>query len=118
MVRQVTVMTCRDEENVRSIGGDNADNIGGGYCNLENSDAKNLQRPLYDNSPISIEASMYSTYLYAIKNKLSYQATTELLALMRIHFPSPNHFPPSFHLLKKYLTATTPIKITNTAPPV
>lgn len=55
---------------------------------------------------------MYTTYLYAVKNKLSYQATAQLLDLMRIHLPLPNHYPQSFHVLKKRLSATTSLKVT------
>ena len=68
--------------------------------------------PLYQNSPVSVETSMYSTYLYVVKNKLSYQATSQLLDLLRIHLPSPNHYPESLHVLKKYLSAMASLKIT------
>jgi len=70
-----------------------------------------LQNPLYDGAPLSTEESMYTTYLYAIKNKLSYQATNQLLDLMRIHFPSPNFYPQSFHTLKKHLAGKTTLKM-------
>ena len=53
----------------------------------------------------------YATYMYAVKNKLSYQATSELLHLMRIHLPSPNSFPKSFFTLKKHLSAMTALKL-------
>ena len=52
-----------------------------------------LQSPLYDGAPLSTEESLYSTYLYTINNKLSYQATAQLLNLMRVHFPSPTKLP-------------------------
>ena len=70
-----------------------------------------LQSPLYDGAPLSTEESLYATYLYAINNKLSYQATAQLLDLMRVHFPSPNFYPQSFHTLKKHLGGMTTPKI-------
>lgn len=69
-----------------------------------------LQQPLFNNAPISVEASIYTTYLYAIRNKLSYEVTTQLLDLMRIHFPSPNFYPRSLHLLRKHLNVMSLLK--------
>ena len=64
-----------------------------------------VKKPLYDGAPLTTEESMYTTtYLYAIRNKLSYQATSQLLDLMRIHFPSPNSYPTSFYALKKHIS--------------
>ena len=58
---------------------------------------------LYDSAPLSISESMYATYLYSVKNKLSYHATNELLELIRLHLPSPNLYPQSLHSLKRQL---------------
>ena len=60
--------------------------------------------PLYAGAPLSMEASWYAIYQYAVSNKLSYQATTQLLELIRIHCPSPNLCPKSLYLLKKHLS--------------
>ena len=65
--------------------------------------ASNLLQPLYDGSPLSLEESMYCTYLYAVRNKLSYWATAQLLELVRIHGPAPNSYPRSFYTVKKHL---------------
>ena len=62
------------------------------------------EKPLYNSAPLTTEESMYATYLYAIRNKLSYQATSQLLDLMRIRFPSPNSYPTGFYALKKYIS--------------
>lgn len=63
-----------------------------------------MRNPLYNSAPLTAEESMYTTYLYAIKNKLSYQATAQLLDLMRIHLPAPNSYPRSFYALKKHVS--------------
>ena len=56
---------------------------------------------IYCGSRLSTEASMYATYQYAIKNKLSYEATSELIKLIRIHCPAQNSCPTSLYKLKK-----------------
>ena len=63
-----------------------------------------MRTPLYNHAPLTAEESMYATYLYAIRNKLSYQATSQLLDLMRIHLPAPNCYPRSFYALKKHIS--------------
>jgi len=60
--------------------------------------------PLYKDAPLSTEASWYATDQYAVANKLSYQATAQLLELIQIHCPSPNSCPKSLYLLKKHLS--------------
>ena len=75
------------------------------YLNLYLAGVGNtLNFPLYMNAPLSTEASWYAIYQYAISNKLSYQATTQLLELIRIHCPTPNSCPKSLYLLKKHLS--------------
>lgn len=76
------------------------------------ADVTLLQQPLYTNAPLSTEASMYTTHLYAIKNKLSYEATAQLLDLLRIHFPSPNFYPSSLHVLRKHLSVMSSLSVT------
>ena len=70
-----------------------------------------LETPLYDGAPVTTEESMLATYLYAIRNKLSYQATSQLLELMKIHLPSPNSFPRSFYKLKKHLSGMAALNL-------
>lgn len=72
-----------------------------------------LWKPLYDNAPISVKESVYATYLYVIKNKLSYQATSQLLDLLQIHIPSPNKYPQSFHALRKCIEGSPTLKVTH-----
>ena len=57
------------------------------------------QHLLYNNAPVTLEESIVSTYLFSIKNKLSYQATSQLTELLRLHLPQPNRYPHSLHLL-------------------
>ena len=63
-----------------------------------------LTQPLYAGAPLSCEASMYLTYQYAIKAKLSYQMTTHLINLIRVHCPAENLCPSSLHTLKKHFS--------------
>ena len=63
-----------------------------------------MRKPLYSSAPLTTEESMYATYQYALRNKLSYQATSQLLDLIGIHLPSPNSYPRSFYALKKHLS--------------
>ena len=70
-----------------------------------------LQTPLYDGAPVTTEESMLATYMFAIRNKLSYQATSQLLELIKIHLPSPNSFPKSFYKLKKHLSGMAALKL-------
>ena len=70
-----------------------------------------LKTPLYDGAPVTTEESMLATYMYAIRNKLSYQATSQLLELMKIHLPTPNSFPRSFYKLKKHLSGIATLKL-------
>jgi len=63
-----------------------------------------LKTPLYGGAFVTAEESMLATYMYAIRNKLSYQATSQLLELMKIHLLSPNSFPRSYYKLKKHLS--------------
>ena len=72
------------------------------FTDVGNASAFNF--PLYKDAPLSTEASWYATYRYAVANKLSYQATAQLLELIQIHCPSPNSCPKSLYLLKKHLS--------------
>ena len=70
-----------------------------------------LNTPLYNGASVTTEESMLATYLYAIRNKLSYQATSQLLDLMKIHLPTPNSFPRSFYKLKKHLSGMAALQL-------
>lgn len=68
-------------------------------------------QPLYNGAPLTTEESVYATYQYAIRNKLSYQATSQLLDLIGVHLPSPNSYPSSFYALKKYVSRMTTLAL-------
>ncbi len=59
---------------------------------LSNSFSTSYPKPLFKNAPLTLEESIFSTYVYSIRNKLSYQATSQLLQLMQLHFPKPNQY--------------------------
>ena len=69
------------------------------------------QPPLYAGAPLSTEESLFTTYLYAIKNKLSYEAIAQLIELIQLHIPSPNSFPRSVYMLKKHVSDMATQKI-------
>ena len=93
-------------------GGDSDGDMDGNYGAGGGSNGNaQLKQPLYSNAPVSVEESVYATYLYVVKNKLSYQATTQLLNLLQLHIPSPNLYPQSFHLLKKLVEESTKLKV-------
>ena len=68
--------------------------------------------PLYNNAPDKLEESIVSTYLFSLKNKLSYQATTQLIELLWLHLPQPNQYPHRLHLLRKHFTTMKNFEIT------
>ena len=47
------------------------------------------------------------TYLFVIKNNLSYNATTGLLDLIKLHLPSQNFYPSSIHYLRRHIHAAS-----------
>ena len=95
-----------DEENEGSC--EPGNEVGADRVNVSS-----IQQPLYTDATISLEESTYTTYHFAIKNKLSYQATSQLLELMRIHLPAPNLYPSSLHALKKHLFVMKNLEITH-----
>ena len=68
-------------------------------------------QPLYNGAPLTTEESVYATYQYAIRNKLSYQATAQLLDLIGVHLPSPNSYPSSFYALKRHVSRMTTLAL-------
>ena len=46
--------------------------------------------PLYDGALLSAEASSWAIMQFAISNKLTYSAISELLELVKLHCPAPN----------------------------
>jgi len=79
---------------------------------ITNSISVSYQQPLFKNAPLTLEESIFSTYTFSIQNKLSYQATSQLLQLMQLHFSKPNQYPPSLHALTKHFSTMTKLEIT------
>ncbi len=79
---------------------------------LSNSFSTSYPKPLFKNAPLTLEESIFSTYVYSIRNKLSYQATSQLLQLMQLHFPKPNQYPLSLHTFKKHFSTMETLEIT------
>ncbi len=100
--------SCEGEGNEEEIGNNdeaiNKDNF--------NSFSIDHRQPLFMNSPLTLEESIFSTYIFSVRNKLSYQATTQLLQLMQIHFPKPNEYPPSLHKLDKHFKTMKQLQFT------
>ena len=58
--------------------------------------------PLYVDSRISVSGAICSIMHYCMAYKLPYTAIGELLKLLQLLCPSPNHLPASVYQLKKY----------------
>lgn len=65
------------------------------------------QAPLYVDAPLTTGESMLMTYLFVMKNNLSYNATTGLLDLIKLHLPSQNFYPNSIHYLRRHIHAAS-----------
>ena len=57
--------------------------------------------PLYNGASLSTETSSWAIMQFAISNKLTYSATSELLELIKLHCPAPNSCVRSLYMLKK-----------------
>lgn len=68
-------------------------------------------QPLYAGAPLSTEESLLTTYLYAIRNKLSYEAIAQLIKLIELHILSPKSFPRNVYTLKQHLSDMATQKI-------
>ena len=57
--------------------------------------------PLYNGASLSAETSSWAIMQFAISNKLTYSAISELLELIKLHCPAPNSCVRSLYKLKK-----------------
>ena len=57
--------------------------------------------PLYNSASLSAETSSWAIMQFAISNKLTYSAISELLELIKLHYPAPNPCVRSLYMLKK-----------------
>lgn len=53
------------------------------------------------NCPLTVTESVLLIKKYQMRHNLTQEALSDLLQLMRLHFPSPNHFPRTVYLFNK-----------------
>ena len=58
---------------------------------------------LFNGCPLSLSTSTILIKKFQIRHKLSQEALSDMLELMKLHFPVTNHFPRSLHLFNKEL---------------
>ena len=68
-------------------------------------ESSDLFKPLYSGSSVTVCGAICSIMQYCIAYKLSYSAIGELLKLLQLLCPTPNHLPSSVFLLKKFFNS-------------
>jgi len=58
---------------------------------------------LFSGCPISLSSSMILIKKVQMRHKISQEALSDMLELMKLHFPIPNNFPGTLHLFNKEL---------------
>lgn len=58
--------------------------------------------PLYDGAPITLSSSNLLIMQYKMRHKLTDEGLADLLQLLKLHCPSPNHCLPSIYYFKKH----------------
>ena len=58
---------------------------------------------IFPQCPLSLNASILLVKKFQMRHKLTQVAVSDLLQLMKLHFPSPNNFPSSLFLFNKQL---------------
>lgn len=58
--------------------------------------------PLYDGASLTVSSSNILIMQYKMRHSLTDQALTDLLHLLRLHCPTPNHCAPSIYHFKKH----------------
>ena len=66
------------------------------------SRANDLLEPLFPGSPVTKGKGWELIMCFAITNRLSFNGISNLLNLLILLCPAPNHLPPSFYLLSQY----------------
>ena len=74
----------------------------------EDSIPKEMLKPLYPGSVLSVCAAYCLIMQFAIASKLSYTAIENLMKLLQLLCPSSNILPSSFYQLKKFFKQYTP----------
>ena len=58
---------------------------------------------IFQNCPLTVTSSLLLIKKYQMRHKLTQEALSDLLQLMRLHFPTPNLLPSSLYLFNKQL---------------
>ena len=66
------------------------------------SDPKEPFQPLYENASVSVCGAYSAVMQLASRHKLSMSAIDDLLALLRLVCPEPNHLPSSLYKFRQY----------------
>ena len=69
----------------------------------ELSTASRSQTVLFQNCPLTVTSSLLLIKKYQMRHNLTQEALSDLLQLMRLHFPTPNLLPRSLYLFNKQL---------------
>ena len=69
-----------------------------------------VAHPLYDSAPLSDFASRQAIMHFALTNHLSYSATDQLLALLKIHLPSSAKVPKNSGSLRRRFVDDVPLQ--------
>ena len=69
----------------------------------QNSTASSSQTVLFQNCPLSMTSSLLLIKKFRMRHNLTQEALSDLLKLMRLHFPTPNLLPRWLYLFNKQL---------------
>ena len=69
----------------------------------EQSFLSSSQAMVFQNCPLTVTSSLLLIKKYQMRHKLTQEALSDLLQLMRLHFPTPNLLPSSLYLFNKEL---------------
>lgn len=71
-------------------------------CSTAASINTNSDPPLYDGAPLTLSSSNVLIMQYKMRHKLTDESLDDLLQLLRLHCPTPNHCLPSIYYFKKH----------------
>ncbi len=78
-------------------------------CIVQHNYSEDFFNPLYDNADVTICGAICAVMQFCTSNNLTYSAIEDLLKLLRIFCPSPNHLPKSLYSFKKFFEQFNPI---------
>lgn len=69
----------------------------------DQSSLSSSEAMVFQNCPLTVTSSLLLIKKYQMRHKLTQEALSDLLQLMRLHFPTPNLLPSSLYLFNKQL---------------